>query len=130
MGDVILELLEFIKKEHQQIRENYIEVTKEAMIEMKQLRELLEKVVMAVESLDRTHIAPAQRQKNSVTLKELAKMYPIPLKKLKELASQGKFPVMKKGRGIKVNLDEFELWFKIHQSDFAESNVVKLRDNK
>ena len=62
MGDVILELLEFIKKEHQQIRENYIEVTKEAMIEMKQLRELLEKVVLAVESLDKTHIAAAQKR--------------------------------------------------------------------
>ena len=130
MGDVILELLEFIKKEHQQIRENYIEVTKEAMIEMKQLREMLEKVVMAVESLDKTHLAAAQKQKNSVTLKELAKIYPIPLKKLKELASQDEFPVMKKGRGIKVNLDEFELWFKLHQADFTESNVVKLRDNK
>ncbi len=130
MGDVILELLEFIKKEHQQIRENYIEVTKEAMIEMKQLREMLEKVGKALESLDKTHIAAAQKQKNSVTLKELAKIYPISLKKLKELASQDEFPVMKKGRGIKVNLDEFDLWFKVHQTDFTESNVVKLRDNK
>lgn len=130
MGDVILELLEFIKKEHQQIRENYIEVTKEAMIEMKQLREMLEKVVRALESLDKTHITAAQKQKNSVTLKELAKIYPISLKKLKELASQDEFPVMKKGRGIKVNLDEFDLWFKVHQTDFTESNVVKLRDNK
>ena len=130
MGDLILELLEFIKKEHQQIRENYIEVTKEAMIEMKQLREMLEKVVRALESLDKTNNTAAQKQKNSVTLKELAKIYPIPLKKLKELASQDEFPVMKKGRGIKVNLDEFDLWFKVHQTDFTESNVVKLRDNK
>lgn len=130
MGDVILELLEFIKKEHQQIRENYIEVTKEAMIEMRQLREMLEKVVSALDSLDKTHNAAGPKQKNSVTLKELAKIYPISLKRLKELASQDGFPIVKKGRGVKVNLDEFDLWFKGHQSDFTESNVVKLHDNK
>jgi hypothetical protein len=130
MGDVILELLEFIKKEHQQIRENYIEVTKEAMVEMKQLREALEKVVRALENLDKTHIAAAQKQKNSVTLKELARIYPIPLNKLKELASLDEFPAIKKGRRVKVNLDEFEQWFKVHQAEFTESNVVKLHDNK
>jgi len=130
MGDVILELLEFIKKEHQQIRESYIEVTKEAMVEMKQLREVLERVVVALEGLDKSRSSKKPKQKGTVTLRELAERYSISLKKLKDLASQDEFPVIRNGAKVKVNLEEFDLWYKNHQSDFAESNVVKLRDNK
>ncbi len=130
MGDVILELLEFIKKEHQQIRENYIEVTKEAMVEMKQLREVLERVVVALEGVDKSPSSKKPKQKSTVTLRELAERYSISLKKLKELVSQNEFPVTKEGAKVKINLEEFDLWYKDHESDFAESNVVKLHDNK
>ena len=61
MGDVILELLEFIKKEHQQIRENYIEVTKEAIAEMKQVEAFLHAFLVEAKTPHQiARLSPAQ----------------------------------------------------------------------
>ena len=129
MGDVILELLEFIKKEHQQIRENYIEVTKEAIAEMKQLRQTLESVNKALANLDKTHNLGELSRERFVTLKELAELYPIPLKRLLDIISKDRFPVIEENGEIKVKLDKFDQWFKDSEVG-DESNIVRLHENE
>ena len=129
MGDVILELLEFIKKEHQQIRENYIEVTKEAIAEMKQLRQTLESVNKALANLDKTHNLGELSRERFVTLKELAELYPIPLKRLLDIISKDRFPVIEENGEIKGKLDKFDQWFKDSEVG-DESNIVRLHENE
>ncbi len=129
MGDVILELLEFIKKEHQQIRENYIEVTKEAIAEMKQLRQTLESVNKALANLDKTHNLSELSRERFVTLKELAELYPIPLKRLLDIISKDRFPVIEENGEIRVRLDKFDQWFKGSEIG-DESNIVRLHENE
>jgi len=129
MGDVILELLEFIKKEHQQIRENYIEVTKEAIAEMKQLRQTLESVNKALANLDKTHNLSELSRERFVTLKELAELYPIPLKRLLDIISKDRFPVIEENGEIKVKLDKFDQWFKGNEVG-DESNIVRLHESE
>jgi hypothetical protein len=129
MGDVILELLEFIKKEHQQIRENYIEVTKEAIAEMKQLRQTLESVNKALANLDKTHNLSELSRERFVTLKELTELYPIPLKRLLDIISRDKFPVIEENGEIRVRLDKFDQWFKGSEVG-DESNIVRLHESE
>lgn len=129
MGDVILELLEFIKKEHQQIRENYIEVTKEAIAEMRQLREILEGVSKALANLDKTLNTSELTQERFVTLRELAKLYPIPLKRLLDIVSRERFPVIEENGEVKVRLDKFDQWFRGIEGD-DDSNIVRMHENE
>jgi hypothetical protein len=110
MGDVILELLEFIKKEHQ-------------------LRQTLESVNKALANLDKTHNLSELSRERFVTLKELAELYPIPLKRLLDIISKDRFPVIEENGEIKVKLDKFDQWFKGNEVG-DESNIVRLHESE